>query len=133
MTGWAADHIGTPWVAGVSDCWHFARGIWRDQFGWDVPAVVADATDPRAVRRAFAVGHEGTGWRPIAGVCAPAEGDAVLMAMGRHPCHVGIWLPGDTGPAMLHSIEGAGVILTPLTLLPGLGYRLVGLYRWIAR
>lgn len=124
---WAADYIGTPWVAGLSDCWHFARRVWREQFGWDVPAVIADATDARAVRRAFAVGHEGSGWRPIR---APAEGDAVLMAMGRHPCHVGVWLPDAAGPACLHSVEGAGVILTPMSLLPALGYRVVGLYRW---
>jgi len=127
---WAADHIGTPWVAGESDCWHFARRVWRERFGWDVPAVVTDASDPRAVRRAFAIGHEATGWRPVAGVCAPADGDAVLMAMGRHPCHVGVWLADAAGPAVLHSVEGAGGILTPMSLLPGLGYRVVGIYRW---
>lgn len=130
MTGWVAAHIGTPWIAGQSDCWHFARRVWRDEFGWNVPPVLADATDPRAVRRAFAAGHDGTGWWPVAGVCAPAEGDAVLMAMGRHPCHVGVWVPMPAGPAVLHSVEGAGVICTVLGLLPGMGYRLVGIYRW---
>src|SRR5690606_1174706 len=95
LTGahWAAAYIGTPWVAGVSGCWHLARRVWAERFGWDVLAEAGvDAGDPRAARRAFAAGHDGTGWAPVAGVCAPAEGDAVLMAMGRHPCHVGIWL-----------------------------------------
>lgn len=130
MSHWAAAHIGTPWVAGESDCWHFARRVWRDRFGWDVPAVVADASDPRATRRAFALGHDATGWRPVAGVCAPVEGDAVLMARGRRPAHVGVLVVLPEGVAVLHSVTGAGVVVTPLTLLPGMGYRLVGIYRW---
>jgi len=129
---WAARYIGTPWVAGESDCWNLARRVWRERFGWDVPAVLADdefdAGDPRAARRAFAVGPDGTGWAPVAGVCAPAEGDAVLMAMGRHPCHVGVWL-GLPEPHCLHAVEGAGTICTPMERLPGLGYRVVGIYR----
>lgn len=130
MTHWAAEHIGTPWSASETHCWHFARRVWQDRFGWEVPEIVVDATDPRAARRAFAVGHDGTGWTPIAGVCAPVEGDAVLMAMGRHPCHVGIHLTLPDGPAVLHSVEGAGVICTAYAALVGMGYRVVGLYRW---
>lgn len=130
MNHWATAHIGTPWVAGQSDCWHFARGIWRGRYGWDVPEALVDAADPRAGRRAFAVGHEATGWMPTAGVCGPAEGDAVLMARGRHPCHVGIWVNLPEGPAVLHSVEAAGVICTRLAFLPSMGFRLVGIYRW---
>lgn len=130
MTHWASGYIGQPWVAGVSDCWHFARRVWAERFGWDIPPVAADATDARACRRAFAVGHDGTGWMPTAGVCAPVEGNAVLMAKGRHPCHVGIWIRPTEGPACLHAVEGAGVICTPIARLADLGYGVVGIYRW---
>jgi cell wall-associated NlpC family hydrolase len=127
VTHWAAGHIGTPWVAGVSDCWSFARRVWAEQFGWDVPPVPVDATDPRAARRAFAAGHDGSGWVPVSGDAA--EGDAVLMSLGRWPCHVGVIVEPPEGRAVLHSVEGAGVIATPPARLADLGFRVVGIYR----
>lgn len=129
MTHWAEPYLGTPWVAGTSDCWHFARRVWAERFGWDVPPVPVDAADPRAARRAFAVGYEGTGWAPVTGVCAPAEGNAVLMAKGRWPCHVGVLVDLPEGPAVLHCVEGSGVIVTPLSRLGDLGFRVAGIYR----
>lgn len=129
MTHWAADHIGTPWVAGQSDCWHFARRVWRDRWGWDVPPVPVDPCNPRAARHAFAQAPQATGWEPLPRGCAPAEGQAVLMAKGRWPCHVGVQIVLPEGPAVLHSVEGAGVIVTPSSRLADLGYRVVGRYR----
>lgn len=130
MTGhWATAYVGLPWVAGESDCWHFSRRVWSERFGWTVPPVPVDATDARAARRAFAVGYQGTGWAPVAGVCAPAEGNAVLMAKGRWPCHVGVLVVLPEGHSVLHSVEGTGVIVTPLPRLADLGFRVVGLYR----
>lgn len=126
---WAASYVGTPWVAGVSDCWHFARRVWAERFGWDVPPLPVDATDPRAVRRAFLVGPEATGWAPVPAGSAPAEGQAVLMARGRWPAHVGVLVDLPEGAAVLHSVEGAGGVITPLSLIPGMGWRVVGLYR----
>jgi cell wall-associated NlpC family hydrolase len=127
VTHWAARYVGTPWVPGVSDCWNFARTAWREQFGWEVPQVAVNAADPRAARRAFAAGQGAPGWAPVAGDLR--EGDGVLMARGRHPCHVGVLVELPEGRAVLHSVEGAGVVVTPLQLIGALGYRVAGIYR----
>jgi cell wall-associated NlpC family hydrolase len=121
MSHWAERYVGMPWVPGESDCWSVARRIWREQFQMEVEALPVDPRDPLNTRRAI---REGMG--PWAEVQQPFEGDAVLMAQGRVPGHVGIWLsPG----AVLHSIEAAGVIVTPLHRLQSVGYRVTGIYR----
>lgn len=124
-THWALAEIGHPWVAGENDCWSFARRIWAQRFGWDVPPVPIDPRDPRACRQALARDPAKAGW-----VVAwpPREGDAVLMARGARPAHVGIWIEPDLG-GVLHSVETAGVIFTPPDRLAGLGYRILGYYR----
>lgn len=120
---WAAEYIGLPWVAGTSDCWNFARRVWAERFGLDVPEVPVDPADPRAVRHGLVSSGERRAWLDIE---RPAEGDAVLMARGTRACHVGIWIwPG----AVLHSIEHSGVICTEPDRLAGLGYRILGFYR----
>ena len=123
---WATDLIGTPWVAGISDCWSFARTVWRDRWGWEVPPLTVDPQDARAARRAFAQPHDAAGWQMVA---EPQEGDAVLMARGARPCHVGLWVTPDPMAGILHSVEGAGVVFTPPDRLAGMGYRIVGMYR----
>lgn len=124
MTHWAAAYIGAPWIAGESDCWAFARRVWRERFGLDVPAVPVDPQSPRAVRRAFAAGQGG--WESVP---KPPEGCAVVMAKGLHPCHVGIWVTPPEGAGVLHSVEGAGVVFTLPKALAGMGYHIVGFYR----
>ncbi len=123
---WAAALIGMPWVAGTADCWAFARSVWLERFGWDVPAVSIDAKDARATRHALSAEPVTRGWDPV---LTPVEGDAVLMAKGARPCHVGIWICPDEAPGVLHAVEGAGVIYTVPGRLAGLGYHIVGFYR----
>lgn len=123
---WAAGLIGLPWVAGKSDCWSFARRVWADRFGWDVPPVPVDPASPVAGRRALGVSPEGLGWRQVD---RPAEGDGVMMAKGAHNCHVGVWIEPDQTGGILHSVEGAGVIFTPLPALAAMGYRVTGFWR----
>lgn len=126
MTHWAETHIGRPWVSGLSDCWCFARGIWRERWGWDVPALTVDPQNARATRRALAIAPETIGWHPVT---VAREGDAVLMARGARPCHIGIWITPAPQPGILHSVERAGVIFTTESRLAVMGYRIVGLYR----
>lgn len=121
MTHWVTAWIGTEWRADGGDCWGFARRVWREHYGIDVPAVPVDATDALACRRAIAGGI--SGWSEVT---VPQEGAGVLMARGRRPCHVGIWV-ADLG-AVLHSIEGAGAILTGPSDLLRMGYRITGFY-----
>jgi cell wall-associated NlpC family hydrolase len=123
MTHWATAYIGTPWVAGDSDCWNLARRVWREHFAREVPSVIVDAASPLAGRRAFR-DADLSQWTEVQ---SPREGDAVLMARADAPCHVGIWLAFG---AVLHSVEGAGVICTPQHRLGDIGYRITGFYRW---
>ena len=124
---WAAAWIGQPYDPAVNHCWQFARAVWRGHFGWDVAALDVDALDPRQLRRDF-VGHAEFGhWRPVTGGDhAAVEGDAVIMARGQRPCHIGIWIAPAT---VLHAVEGTGSIATPAGRLGDLGYRIHGIYR----
>lgn len=122
---WAADYIGMPWTPAFT-CWHFCARVWADRFGITVPLIEIDGADPRATRRELETSVERRGW---AEVKAAIEGDAVLMAQGARPCHVGVWL--SLG-GVLHCVEGAGAIFTARERLGDLGYRIVGTYRRIA-
>jgi cell wall-associated NlpC family hydrolase len=127
---WSAAWIGTPWRAGETDCWNFARRIWAQQFGWHVPAVPVDPCDSRAGMRALAA-PDAALWRNALRL-SPQEGDALLMACARQACHVGVLvLPGGAA-AVLHALEQPGAILTALSRLDLLGYRIVGRWRWRA-
>jgi len=127
MTHWAAAYIGTPWDAASQHCWAFVRRVWAERFSLQVPEVQIDAESPYAARRAFGRGQDG--WQQVD---TPREGDGVLMAKGARICHVGIWITPDPTPGVLHAIEHAGVIFTPLPRLGGIGYGLAGFYRRIA-
>lgn len=74
----------------------------------------------------MANGSDRASWGEVA---VPQEGDAVLMAQGALPCHVGVWL--DLG-GVLHAVTGAGGVFTPLGRLRDMGYRVVGYYRRVA-
>jgi hypothetical protein len=52
------------------------------------------------------------------------------MAKGARPAHVGVWITPDDGAGVLHSVEAAGVIFTQPGRLAGMGYRIIGFYRW---
>lgn len=122
---WAQAYIGLPHDEAENHCWAFCRRVWRERFGLEVPDMPMPAGDARAVRRAFEGHAERAAWLPTA---PPQEGDAVLMAMGRWPCHVGIWLRLG---GVLHSVAG-GSVFTPRARLSDLGYRVAGCYRRIA-
>ena len=126
MTHWSAGLVGQPWVAGISDCWSFARSVWRERWGWDVPPIGVDPADLRAATRALSDPDHRTGW---AEVQAPAEGDAVLMGRSLRPCHVGIWIDLPEGGAILHAMERVGVIVTPPGRLAALSLRHLQTYR----
>ncbi|WP_426033343.1 hypothetical protein [Cypionkella sp. TWP1-2-1b2] len=119
---WASAYIGTEWARGAN-CWHFCARVWAEHFGITVPLIEIDGADPRAARHALDHSGERQGW---AAMSDPAERDGVMMAQGARPCHVGIWL--NLG-GVLHCIEGAGAIYTPVERLADLGYRVVGSYR----
>ena len=111
---WASQYIGLPWVAGSSDCWSFARRVWRERFGWDVAVIDVDATSRLASLRAFDDHPEYGHWQSVS---EPREGDACLMGKSERPSHIGIYLQANGG-GVLHSLEIAGVVFTPVAALP---------------
>lgn len=122
MSAWWETYLGADWTPD-HDCWAFARRVWSERFGRAVPPVPFDAADPRSTRRAIAGAGERARWHEAA---PPCEGDAVLMARGREPCHVGIWIEGDR---VLHCVGGSGVVCVPVGRLAAMGYRVTGIYR----
>jgi cell wall-associated NlpC family hydrolase len=124
VTHWAANYIGQPWVAGVGDCWALARRVWHERFGWSVPAIGVNSASAIASRRAFADAGHFAAW---AEVSDPREGDAVLMARGHYPCHVGVYVDGGR---VLHSVEGTGAVLSQIARLRDMGYSVAGFWRY---
>lgn len=126
MSHWSAAYIGTPWQAGLSDCWSFARRVWHVEFGWDVPPWGGDPADLRHALVALSTAPHHPDWHVVA---EAEEGDAVLMGRSHRPCHVGIWITPPGGAGVLHSVELSGVIFTAPGRLAAMGYRVLGIYR----
>lgn len=120
---WIEPWLAEPYLPGEAECWHFARRVWRVQFGFDIAADLPASATGREAIRAIEAEAAGGGWREVTD---PEEGDAVLMSRGRRPCHVGIFV----APAhVLHAIDGAGAICTPVPRLGALGYSLHSVHR----
>ena len=122
---WAAAYIGTPWIARRHDCWAFARRVWAERFGLDVPAVDVDALDARAVLRAFRDHPERGHWVEVD---QPREGDGVLLSHSRHPSHVGVWIDIDGG-GVLHCDRHSGVVFATHSALERCGWGSLRYYR----
>jgi hypothetical protein len=127
MTGthWAAHYIGDAWINGVHDCWGFLRRVQMEQFGLDLPEIDVDACSPLVCRRAFASAGERDRWLAVE---VPAEGDAVLMGKNKRPAHVGVWIETPLG-AVLHCVEGGGVVVQDRAALRLSGWQILGFYR----
>ncbi|MDP1530309.1 MAG: hypothetical protein Q8M05_13085 [Rhodoferax sp.] len=116
-----AHYIGLPWQAGAQgpeafDCMAFFRHVQREQFGVDVPAVIApDYEDASALADLMSTHQERQRWLRIA---QPVHGCAVLI---HRPMHIGTWLAVDGG-GVLHCARGAGVIFTSDSAWPCSGF-----------
>jgi cell wall-associated NlpC family hydrolase len=122
---WATTYIGEPYVWAENDCWAFCRRVWAEQFGLTVPAVAMSGSNLRAITREISHNDERANWSQVD---TPAEGDAVLMAHGRYPSHVGIWIDADGG-GVLHCIDPQGVVFSTRAGLDRAGWRRVAYYR----
>jgi len=131
-TRWEADYIGKPWESGAAgpdafDCWGLVRSIQREVYGRELPEVNLDATNVRAVVRAFESHPVRARWQRVD---AAAEGDCVLMSHAKHPSHVGLWLACNGG-GVLHSLRGAGVVFSSMSALKRERWARVEFYRYV--
>lgn len=116
-----AHYIGLPWKAGAQgpdafDCMAFFRHVQREQFGIEVPAVIApDYEDANALADLMSHHPERQRWLRLA---TPAHGCAVVI---HRPMHIGTWLDIDGG-GVLHCARGAGVIFTSDSAWPLSGF-----------
>lgn len=114
MMHWAIKYIGQPWST-ECDCWGFFRLVQREQFGVDLP-IFSPASYRLQVKGAvFAEHQERANWIEIS-AAEVREGDGLLMTIGQHAAHVGIWVEVDGG-RVLHSDSPRGGQLAPLDRL----------------
>ena len=124
---WANEYIGIPWRNGAQgpdafDCWAFVRHIQCEHYGVVVPPINVDASHLKAVMVSFSRHPELVNWERIA---APEEGCCVLLANGRYPAHVGVWVAG----ALLHCQQPVGVVYHDLLTLRNSGWGQLQYYR----
>lgn len=124
MNHWAEQYIGQPWIPGDNDCWMFFRQVQRQHFGRHVPIIDIDALNRLACVREFQDHPEHSMWY---GVENPQEGDAVLMAKGKHSSHIGVWVNGG----VLHSVQGMGVVWQSKPQLKNDGWQHLTFYRHV--
>lgn len=123
---WCERYIGEPWVAGRHDCWAFFRRVQREQFGREIPAGgTFDSTSTVSCIRALRHDEERGHWLEV---MEPTEGDAALLSRNLIPSHVGVWVNANGG-ALLHCVQGVGVILQNHASLARHGWGSIRFYR----
>lgn len=140
---WAEALIGIPWAADGEGPGLGADPDWPDLWSWSfncrsffafvqsrvylraVPELGdADPEDDLAIRAAFERLVGLSGWQQTD---RPAEGDAVIMGMGRKADHLGVWLSIDGG-GVLHCPRGHGVGFHAPHVLKLQGFAVLGYY-----
>lgn len=131
---WSTAYIGQPWSE-QQDCFYWFARIAREQFGVDVQSHLVDharlvysaariMADPDAILHRY-------GYTPTDPAESPREGDAVFLSQRATPHHLGMVIrPGGTF-AVLHALQGAGVIVSTRMGLKANGWRIHGFYRYV--
>ena len=107
MTHWSQRYLGLRYRVGANgprdyDCWNFARLIWRERYGLDLPELPTPGDMAETVR-AIAVQAPQLGWREVS---VPRDGDGVVFARARAGCHVGVYVGDLFPPRVLHCDDG---------------------------
>lgn len=125
---WTFDYLGKPWRNGAAgpdayDCYGLVRAVYADRYGVQLPVIDTDATKLVACLHAL---RDYAGYDQWLHVSEPEEGDVLQMGCAHHPHHVGVYVaPGR----VLHSVQGAGVVLQPFGSLPLSGWHVLEMYR----
>lgn len=127
---WERRYLGGKWAVGGDstglNCWELVQAVYRNQFGIELPAMQVDGNSVLAAMREFIRNPEYANWVTVQD--APDEFHVLLMGKGIRSAHVGVWSK-HYGGSILHSVQGAGVILTPSARLHELGYKIQSCWR----
>ncbi len=100
-------YIGRQWVNGEQDCWALVRDVYREQLGIELPVIVVDANNLRAVLNTFETSEYLKDWQRIE---KPEHLCLVFFTPGHHRAtHCGLWLDSQGG-RFLHSHRNSGVV-----------------------
>ena len=122
-------YLNRPWISGEADCWALVRDIYRQELGIELPVIDIDATDPRAVLRAFANPDNMRIWHPVD---KPRHLDLIFLASRSRPSHVAVYL-NINGGYYLHSYCGAGSVCESVFDQDISGFGSPSYYRHISR
>lgn len=119
--------IDLPYEAGAFgpdsfNCWGLLYYVQRHYFKTNMP--IAPIGDSQACKELFDKKIYSGDWAKVE---RPEHGCGALMRGGEEP-HVGIYLDLDAG-GILHAMEGAGVIWTPIRRLRALNFGRTTYYR----
>ena len=107
---WINRYIGRPWINGVQDCWWLVRQVYKDQLDIDLPQIVVDASDLKAVIRNMTQHPALNDWQPME---APEHLCLTFFSSRNNPTHVGVYL-NYAGGRILHTYKRAGCVLQSL-------------------
>ena len=125
---WTQAYLGEPW-SHERDCWAFARQVWAQHFGLDVPELILPAHDVLSCIAAAQAAQADTDWIPVR-EGEERDGDAALIGRGdREPHHAGVWVDVGGRMRVLHCLRGPGVVSTDRAVLARLGLRVVRSWR----
>ena len=114
IPSWTARYVGIPYLESGRDrngldCWGLVVLIWREQYGFDLPAYDGPHWAKGADRAAIAAAIEAEQARYVE---VPAgqerEGDGILLRMMGLPLHIGLVV---TPGWMIHTHETAAVCI----------------------
>ncbi|MTI13113.1 NlpC/P60 family protein [Sansalvadorimonas verongulae] len=124
---WILNYLGKPWVNGEQDCWWLVRSTYRDRLNIELPQIVVDANNIRAVLDTLAHHEHLKDWQEID---QPEDMCLVFFSGGRNrPTHVALYLDVDGG-RYLHTYQRAGCVCEPLSAAERNGWTSPRYYRY---
>lgn len=130
IPAWARDYVGLTFQERELNCWLFARKIWSERFGFNVPSYDGRYTSTSAEQELGALirAEMVPEWSEVR--LADAEpGDGILLRMRGQPMHVGVVVEP---PNFLHIEEDQP---SCIERYDGVKWsrRVLGIYRHVSR
>ena len=107
---WITTYLGQPWINGQQDCWQLVRDVYRNQLQIDLPQIVVDAKNLRAVLTEMESSPHLSDWISIN---KPEHWSLVFWSQHTRPSHVGVYLNVDGG-RILHNTQRTGTVCQPV-------------------